>query len=186
MATPKYDWKALKSEFMTSHDQTIKAFCLRKGITDPAKNSYVSRMVAGWAAEKEGILAEATERFIKQAADELLLDTKSVRLEHAKLAAEVIKKAMEFLREDAAKITSVEQARKLLETGIKIQQEALGLKENIGKDQKLTQINIHMSKFGIEDADEEELLGLIGAIRARRERLTTIGEPSQGTAGQEA
>lgn len=184
MPAPKYDWKALKGEFMLSNDATLRGFCIRKGLGAPSDNSFIAKMTSGWATEKENVKKQAMEKYVEQAADELLMDTKSVRLEHAKLAAEVIKKAMEYLRKEGSEIKSVEQARKLLETGTKIQQEALGLKDNIGKDQKLTQINIHMSKFGLEDADEEELLGIIGAIRARRERLVDAREPSQTIVGQ--
>jgi hypothetical protein len=185
MAVAKYNWEALKADYLSSHDPTLKAFCKRKGLPDPSKNSFIAKMVSGWAGEKEDVKKRALELFVEQAAEELLLDTKSVRLDHARLAAEVIKKAMEYLRSEMAEIKSVEQARKLLETGVKIQQDALGLKDNVGKDQKLTQINIMTSRFGIEDADEAELLSIIGAVRARRERVVDIGESSQGTAGQE-
>jgi len=186
MPAPKYNWDKLKAEYMVSHDITLKAFCIRKGLGAPSKNSYIARKTAGWASEKEEVQKKAMDKYVKQAADELLMDTKSVRLEHAKLAAEVIKKAMEYIRSEAAEIKSVEQARKLLETGIKVQQTALGIKDSPGKDQKLTQVNIYASKYGLEEADEEELIEIIGAIGdARRERLASSGKSSKEESGSE-
>lgn len=180
MAVKKYDWDQLKADFMLSQDSTLKSFCIRRGLGDPSINSHVARMTSGWAGEKDEVKAEATQRFIAMASDEMMMDTKEVRLEHAKIARDVVLKAAKYLSDEGNSITNVEQARKLLETGVKIQREAIGLSSNPGKDSKLTQINIDLSRFGIEDADEEELLGIIRAIKSTRRKLTdSLGEQSE-------
>lgn len=189
MSTPKYNWDLLKREFLISNDTTIKGFCERKKMPIPTSNSYVARKTSGWAGEKKNFKEKALKKYIKSAEDEALADTKKIRLKQAKIADDVIQKAVDYLKKDSTKINSVEQARKLLDTGIKIERDALGISNKVGKDQNLTQINLYVSKFGkiFEDADEQETRELLKAVGvARRELANGDREQTSGIAGSEA
>lgn len=188
MPTPKYNWDALKKEYLISNDLTVRAFCERKGLPNPTKNSYIAKRTTGWAGQKKKVKEKALEDYAKTAADEMLADTKKVRIEQAKIAGDVILKAITYLKGEGAKIKSVETARKLLETGIKIQREALGISDKVSKDQGLTQINVYMSKFGkiFEESDEEGIIKLLETIgNIRRQRSPSNGEQIEGVVGHE-
>jgi hypothetical protein len=179
MAIKKYDWIELKKDWLISDDKTVKAFCKRKGLPDPSENSFIAEKTKGWITLKDEVKQKALEEFGKQSAEKMLMDTKEVRMKQAQIARDVIEKATAYLLDTASKIKNVEEARKLLETGIKVQRDALGISDRIGQDQGLTQINIYASKFGdlVDGQDEQGLTRLIEAVRsARRTRTPISGE----------
>lgn len=188
MGIQKYNWDELKKEFLISNDLTVRAFCSRRGLPNPSKNSYIGKKVSGWSREKKKVKEKSLEDFAKLSTEKMLTDTKAIRIKQAKIARDVIQKSIDYLREKSSEIKSVETARKLLETGIKIERDALGISDKVGKDQSLTQINVYMSKFGkiFEEADGEGIIKLLGAVEdARRQRSPDTGEQVEGEVRRE-
>ena len=187
MGVSKYDWDTLKREYMVSDDLSVAAFCRSKNLPAPRTNSYTAKKVAGWTREKKKLKQKAFDDYKKMSTDEAVFDNKAIRLKQAKIATEIIHKSTQFLKQKATKIKSVDAARKLLETGIKIQRDALGLSDKVNKDKGLTQINVYMSKFGklFKDIDEQGTTELLKAIKnIRRERTTSDRKQIEGTVGQ--
>lgn len=177
----KYDWKALKSEFLVSNDQTVKGFCIRKGLSDPSTNAFIAKMVTGWAGEKKEIGEKAMEKYAQQVSEGMFEDLKSVRLKIAKIGVDLQEKGLKALIDLKPKTS--EDARKLIETGVKIQQQALGITDKVVQDNQQT-VNIIVSKFEdlLQGEDEKGLLELLGTIR--RKRLDSSRKPLEAEDGQ--
>ena len=187
-APSKYNWLDLKKEYLVSNDVSVVAFCKRKDLPAPSENNYVAKMTSGWSGDKENVQKRALQIYAEQVSEDMLTDTKAIRLEQAKAARLAAKKAIHFILDKANAIKSIEEARKLYETTTKIQNAALGISEKLGAEKNLTQINIIDSKFGnlLEEGNVEEIVGLLGAVRtARREHSNPVGEFSEQAAREE-
>jgi hypothetical protein len=168
------DWKKLKAEFLTSDILTIKDFLASKGIT-----KFFNNYTAGWAREKrqyrDKVLAKVEEVGVQKEATNLV----EARERQARLSRFLQLKGAEKLKTVESQSLGVNEARKLVVSGMEQERKALGLDN---QPSNLTQINIqggpktNLDRM-VEELSYEELLELIAVLKRSRARRT-ISEAS--------
>ena len=174
---PRYDWSALKLEFFKGSWLTVADFRRAKGFPGDKENPYMSKQMKGWALEKKEWMQGMVKRATNEIAEEQIEDIKTVRARQARLARWMYLKGAEKLKdldpEDA------DQARRLIETGMKQEREALGVGKK-GGGQNLTQINVNLPETQIDEmlkgASYVEILKFIAEVKRRR--IAASGEPT--------
>lgn len=170
-AINKYDWVALKRDFITGDYRSIAAFLKAKGM--PA--FYVSnRHLAGWVTDKKAYQKNVIEAAAEKSLREDIEDATKIRLRQARLARFMQLKGAEALKDPSMKIQSAEDARKLLTSGLEQERKALGM-EGSDKPNSLTQNNININVGPktqldrmLEGASYEDILGLIAELKRAR------------------
>lgn len=178
----RYNWEAMKLEFLQGPWVTFAEYRRFKKMREKM-NRYMEGKTAGWATEKKNLVAEAAKR----AAGNLLVvkteEIKQIRERQAKLARMMQLKGAEGLNTLEPK--DVEQARKLLATGLQEERLALGVSEK-GGAQNLTQVNVNLPKTRFDeiiDAESYEgVLRLIADIKRERTRRLRGGVVVAGEA----
>lgn len=176
----RYDWIKLKTEFMSGEYHSVTEFLKAKGMNPHAPY----RQVKGWASEKIKIhsdaLALSTQQIVQEDAREML----DVRLRQARLARFLQVKGMNKLQN--ADPENVEDARKLLVSGLEQERKALGIDGGATK-QNLTQINIEQPKTNLdkmlEGMDYEQILELLAEAKRERARRS-IPKPTIAGSGE--
>lgn len=167
----------LKLEFMRGPWETVNEFLRFKKMTPRTKSPYISAMTRGWPTEKRKLMSNALERASSDIVNDKMEEIKSVKLRQARIAKEMIDVGHEALV--VHKPETAEEARKMIQTGMEQEREALGIGVK-GGAQNLTQVNFNLpkTKFDqiIDGNDFEGILGLIAEIR--RERIRRTGELS--------
>ena len=172
--SPRYNWPVLKLEFMRGSWMTTAQYRRDKKFPPDEKSDYMTIKMRGWTTEKQKLIAEAA----KNATGDLLAikteEFKKMRERQVKLAQMMQLKGAEGLQD--LKPEDVEQARKLLLSGLQEERAALGVNEK-GGSQNLTQVNVNLPKTSfdkiIDGQDYEGILRLIANVR--RERTRRIG-----------
>lgn len=178
LSTRRYDWDALKLEFMQGPWMTVTSFCREKGMPTYKKSSQVAKMTNGWIEEKKNFMAVATEEAMIQIAEEKVDEIKEAKerqLRIAKKLQEVGEKALDSI--EPTEIATIEEIRKLIATGMQEERsiiEAADKSKKGGAGGKLTQVNFNfpentLTKI-IDEADAGELLRLAGKIKQSRAR----------------
>jgi len=176
MATRKYDWVKLKQEWMLGDDLSVNAFIKRKNITAP--KDYL----VGWAGEKEEYKKKMMERSLAEVAKQEVEDITKVRERQARLAKFLQLKGAEKLKN--MDIETVEDARKLVVSGLQEERRALGM-EGAGATPHNTfnQINIgpklNIDKL-LDTLDYEGILNLIADLKRERARRSIQPSTAQG------
>lgn len=171
----KYDWNALKLEFMQGPWQGISEFRRFKGMPDSQKNNHITAKTAGWTQEKRKFLAQATQKATTQLLEAKTEDIKDIRERQARLARLMQLKGAESLKrldpEDA------DQARKMVVSGLEEERTALGINPKSGAA-SLTQVNVNLPRTTfdeiLEGATFDELMQLIAEIRRERVRRAEV------------
>jgi hypothetical protein len=165
---PRNDWKKLKAEYIASDIMTVKDFLASKGV------KYYGNFTANWAKEKrqykDKVLVKAEEIGVTKEATNLV----EARERQARLARFLQLKGAERLKTANTKHLGINEARKLVVSGMEQERKALGLDN---QPSSLTQINIqggpktNLDKM-VEDLSYEELLELIAVLKRARTRRT--------------
>jgi len=153
---------------------TVTEFRRYKGMPHKNLKGADNIHTKGWTKEKMAIQAEAAKNaagnLVATKTDELI----QIRERQAQLARMMQLKGAEAIRD--MKPEDIEQARKLLLTGLQEERAALGMNEK-GGAQSLTQVNVNLPKTRfdeiLEGQDYASILRLIADVR--RERTRRIG-----------
>ena len=161
----KHDWTAIRLDFVRSNYGTIGEWLTARGYPSYWANSpRLSGIVTERAEYKEKVLMKASE----QSLEEDVENEVKLRRRQAKIARFLQLKGADALNKETLKVENVEDARKLVVSGLEQERKALGIDGGAGKS--LTQININtgpktnLDKF-IEGASYEELIGLIAELK---------------------
>jgi len=185
MAFPKYDWPKLKHDFLTGDYKTVSEFLRKKGMPLARQSTTVAKHTRGWSGEKGQMREKALQESAKKMVETEFEDVAAVRIRQARAARFLQKKGLKRLEE--MDITDIEDARKLVVSGLQEERSALGL--NV-KGQSLTQVNIALPKTRydevIEKSDYEGLLKFIAELkRLKRERTgRSLPEGSGASEGE--
>jgi len=165
----KINWEVLKMEYMSGPFKTAKEFLKSKNMD--INHPYYAIRTSGWATEKKKKLSNVYQRVIersfKKEEDRILEATQR----HAAVAQYMQSKGEEALR--VMPVEDVEQARKLIISGIDKERQALGVETEQKKEiQNLTQVNLNFPNTKLDEMleglDYEGTLRLIAEVRRRR------------------
>ena len=180
----KYDWPALRLEFMNGKWKTVGEFCKYKGMPPPSRSGGVQLGTRGWSAEKkerkEMIAAEAQKALDKQR----IFDEKEAMARQVRLGRYLQLVGAESLKGIGAEnIKDADTARKLIVAGMKEEREAMkhGKEKKGGvAGQSLTQVNIKLPGVKLDEVldelDYEGTLRLLAEVK--RTRANRAGEPT--------
>jgi len=170
---PTYNWDALKLEFMRGPWNSVSAFRAYKKMPPINKSSRVNNMMNGWGKEKMELISKAAKLAAQTLVADKMEEFKKVRERQATLARKMQEKGEEILPKLDPK--NIEEARKLIQTGMQEERNALGLGEKGGAS-SLTQVNVNLpkTKFDnlIDGGDFESILKFIADIKRERIRRT--------------
>jgi len=153
----KYDWLKLKQEFVTGNWLTVADFFRDKNIPS---NSRTRTHAKGW----QGARVDYLKQVISQTQQKAIESEVDIRLRQQKGARLLQKKGLEKLND--LEINNIEEARRLITSGLEQERLALGLDKNI----TATQVNIAQPgktrlDEQIEKASYEELLQMIAELK---------------------
>ena len=168
----RYNWVALKMEFMRGQWQSTAEF-LRYKKMRPTMHIY--KKSTGWSKEKRAIMTQAAEKASGDLVEAKTEDIKAVQERHARLARWMQLKAGESMK--TLNPTSMDEARKLLLSGLSEERIALGMVTGKGGATNLTQVNVNLPKTNLDKLlDGTDTAGLLKLITdIRRERARRIG-----------
>lgn len=179
----KYNWLMLKEEFLRGEWLTVHSFLCYKKL-NPALT--YNREIQGWTREKNEIMKKSVEIAKQEVFEEEVNEEKQVRRRQAQLARKLQLKGIESLEGIKPENIEVDEARKLIQTGLIQERDALGIDEELkGGVKSLTQVNVNLpkTKFDqiIDGLDAEGILKLIAEIRRQRTLRsgTSTGSESQ-------
>ena len=174
----KYDWPKLKIEFLRGEWLTARAFLHDKKISNGPVSSFETK---GWAEEKKMMSIKALKIATEEILEENVNEEKKVRERQAKLGRALQLKGFKALEHLDPK--TVEDARKLIQTGLIQERDALGISgdKKGGGPNSLTQVNINLPKTKldglIDGLDSEGILKLIAELRRQRKlRVGTVSD----------
>jgi len=162
-------------EFIRGPWDTVNDFIKYKKITPRKKSAYISQMTSGWGREKRQLVISAMEKASTDIVGEKIEEIKQVKIRQASIAKEMQEVGHEALK--IYKPQDAEEARKMIQTGMEQEREALGISGK-GGGQNLTQVNVNLpkTKFDqiIDGTNFEGVLKLIAEVK--RERIRRTGE----------
>lgn len=165
---PEYNWAALKVEFLKGPWTNVASFLRDKNMPE----SFVSYEAKGWGLEKGDILRKAVEKATDDIVESEVNDIRKVRERQARQARWAQLKGLKGM--ENLEIKTADEARKIWQSGIIQEREALGINEGLkgGNIPSLTQVNVNLpkTKFDqlIDGLDTEGILQLIAEIRRQR------------------
>lgn len=168
MSRSKYDWAALKIEFLKGKWLNVAEFIRDKNMSLNSLQAYETK---GWAEEKKQLARKSMEIATQHIVEEDINNEKNVRERQAKLARGLQLKGIKALEEMEPR--SIEDARKLIQTGLIQERDALGISEGKkGGVTSLTQVNVSLPKTKLDQLldglDAEGILKLIAELRRQR------------------
>ena len=169
----KHDWEELKDEFCRGHWPTVADFLRSKKIPN---NSRTRSNVAGWKQDKIEYQRKVTPKTQEKTAE----SESEIRLRQQKFALSLQSKGIEKMKD--LSVNSIDEARKLVESGMIQERTALGLDEH---DIPSTQINISAptAEFNrmVDGLSYEGILGLIAQVKREKERRSQLSNPTVQT-----
>src|SRR5574343_70941 len=178
----KYNWGEIRQEFIRGDYKNVAESLAVKHIPAfYAKHKNMFGVVGEKKEYQKQVVAQAAEKSLQEDVE----DATKVRLRQARLARYIQLKGAEALKDPTLKITSADEARKLLVSGLEQERKALGL-EGGDKPNSLTQININTGPKTqldrmLEGATYEDILGLIAELKRSRAGRT-VSEIDAGSA----
>lgn len=171
----KYDWIKLEKEFMKGDYKTVAEFIEDKGLPKRSSNSYIAVKTTGWADKKRERRRKALEKATERSIQEEFSDIEERRARQARIARWMQVKGVEDLKGQESR--SVDEARKLIATGLKEERAILGMESSRGGGPKVaTQVNINLPKTRfderLEEADYDELVEFIAEIKRAKQGRT--------------
>lgn len=116
-----YDWVKLKNKFILGSWLTIASFFKEKGIKN---NSYSRTRVRGWLQERN----EYHKKILIQAQSVMVDDEVKIRRRQQLMAKQL--QVVGFTQLKNKEVRTAEEARKLIETGLREERAALGLNDS--------------------------------------------------------
>jgi len=178
MAKRKYDWGKLKTEFITGDYLSAREFLAAKGM--PVINYP---QIVGWGAEKKKYEKDALMASAQQLLKQDVTSLNTVRMRQARLARFLQLKGTTVLKGTEAE--TVEDARKLVVSGLQEERRALGLEGGVTK-QSWMQININpktnLDKM-IEKMSYEQILELIAELKRLGAR-SVVAKATDSSSGE--
>ena len=162
-----FDWDKIKQEFLTGNWRSLKEFKRSKGIKDTTVLKF-----RGWVKEREIHQKQLVEDSAKKTLQKEIEAVSDIRLRQVRLSRFIQMKGAEKLRNAKTEEISIDDARKLVVTGMQEERKALGIDES-GSGNSFTQVNINgRTNFDklIEGLDYEGLLQFIAKIKRERTR----------------
>jgi len=168
----RYNWTALKMEFMRGPWETLADFFRFKRMKTTV---HIFRKTKGWSKEKRAIVIQAGEKATGDLVEEKADDIREIQKRHARLARWMQLKGGESLK--TLNPSSVDEARKLLLSGISEERIALGMVSGRGGATNLTQVNVNLPKTNLDKIlDGTDAAGLLKLITdIKRQRAQRIG-----------
>lgn len=158
------DWINLKNQYITGNWVTVSAFFNANKIKNNSRNRTKTK---GWKDERLDYLTKVN---IRTQIKSVEVDA-DIKVRHHLISKKLQLKGLEGLA--GLTIESVDEARKMIISGLQEERIALGIEDAKGK-QNLTQVNVNLprTKFDemIEGKSYEEVLQLIAEIRREKER----------------
>ena len=185
----KYNWDALKLEFLKGPWTTATAFRKSKGLPVPEHNTWMQKKMKGWAAEKKEIMEKSLEESTKEMVKKDVKDLIQIRNRQARLARWLQVKGVSSLKD--AENLDPEEARKLVVSVLKEERATLGISNKKGGASSLTQVNVNLPKTRFDEMldglDYEGVLGLIAELkRERAQRARTKASTEGATEAERA
>lgn len=166
----RYDWPKLKAEFIAGDWLSVKQFLTDKNI--PVSNAI---QCTGWSEERRRVQREALQKSSQKMVDDEFKDIQEVRMRQARTARFLQLKGLAKFQEKGVTVDSIEDARKLVATGLQEERKALGM-EGGGTRPNLTQINVSLPKTNmdrlLEKLDYAGILELVAELKRERARRT--------------
>lgn len=177
MAKKKYDWVKLKNEYLRSPHTTATSFLRDSNISI---NGYVANMVTGWRREKTGYKKALEQSTDKKVVAQLSNDVAKVRVRQAKIARNLQTKGLMGMI--GQKVSTVEQARKLILTGLEQERSALGLDKPSMQPSGDINVTLIQTRFGqsLNNLDYGQLI----AILEKLEQLDQRGAKGLASGGK--
>lgn len=159
----RYDWIKLKNQFISGDLVTVADFFRAKKIKNNSRNRTKAK---SWKDERLVYLSKINTRtqikFIEVDSD--------IKLRHHLVAKRLQLKGLEGLSQ--LTINSVDEARKMIVSGLQEERIALGLEDN-KSNQNMTQVNVNLPRTRFDDLMEsksyEELLEFIAEVKKEKE-----------------
>lgn len=137
----RYDWEALKREFLLGDYKSVREFARQKGLK---YNAYFAKRTKGWAGEKEAKKRQKESKIIeavleKQAQHEIDWNTRHLEI-WGKLLAIILEAVedyrLQFVSERSGRLNvyALEKVANIIEKAQKGQRLSLGLDEKTEKD----------------------------------------------------
>lgn len=171
-ATSKYDWFALKQEFFESEFMAVYKFIEFKKIP---LNPNTIKKTFGWGKEKESIKEKALQKATERMIENTSVDMEEVSLRQSKLARWLQLKGAEALKD--LTLMDVDDARKLIISGLKEERAALGVGKKGGAT-NLTQVNVNLPKTRFDEMLDglsyEDTLKLIAEVKRIRTKIDGV------------
>jgi len=170
----RYNWEALKLEFMQGPWETVSEFRRYKGMPPHKISWYITKKTFGWSKEKREMVALATRQASGDLVSTKAEEIKKIRERQSKIARYLQVKGMKAL--DKLEPTEVDDARKLVIAGLREERSAVGIPEKGGVS-SLTQVNVNLPKTKFDELiDGQDFEGVLKFIAdVRRERVRRIG-----------
>lgn len=157
------DWVNLKNQYITGGWVTVSDFFNANKIKNNSRNRTKAK---GWKNERFDYLNKVNTRtqikFVEADAD--------IKVRHHLISKKLQLKGLEGLAE--LTIESVDEARKMIVSGLQEERIALGLEDNKG-NQNMTQVNVNLPRTRFDDLLEsksyEELLEFIAEVKKEKE-----------------
>lgn len=175
----RYDWEALKLEFMKGPWDTVEEFRRDKESLMSHNDDYVITKTAGWEIEKKGVMPTVIEEATLVLVDDKVRQLKKMKQRHIKMARLMQDKGKKALEDVSTEDINIDDARKILLTGLEQERAALGIGEK-GGSSNLTQVNVNLPKTKFDEIlDGQDFTGLLEFIAdIRREKARRIGANS--------
>lgn len=159
--------------------ETTAQFRRDKGFPNWKKSVHMTQKMKGWSKEKRKMINKAAEEASKEMVEGRKNEAIAIRERQANIARGLQKKGIKALEYLDPK--SAEEARRMIDTGLRQEREALGLNEK-GGAKNLTQVNLNLPKTRfdkiIDGQDFQGILELLAEVR--QERTRRIGKDSSG------
>ena len=179
----KYDWPALKEEFLKGPWLSMNEFKRFKGLNMLSKE--IKDKMMGWSEDKQNVKQRALKRATENLVEKDTNKVKSVIERQMEIGRLMQVKGLEALNFIKPELLSVEDARKLIASGLEHERAALGLGTTKGgMPTSLTQVNIKIPKTRLDTMTDglnyTGLLKLIADLERHRTVRTQEGTIVEG------
>ncbi len=170
----RYNWDALKTEFLQGPWTTISEFSRDKKLP---RNPYMSLKMKGWGKDKAQAVSGVMAEYSGELVEVENYEKEQAKKRHASQAKFIQQKAMDAL--EVLEIKNVDDARKMLLAGMVEERVALGMPAGEGGGTpNLTQVNVNLPKTKFDKIiNDEDFAGVLQYIaEVKRERARRSGK----------
>lgn len=161
----RHDWISLKNQFVIGNWLTVSDFFRDNQIKDNSRNRINTK---GWIIERR----EYQEEVFKRTREQIIEKESEIRLRQQRHAQQLQAKGLKEL--ENLPVKKIDDARKMIITGMQEERAALGISEKVDQPSSLTQVNVSFPRTRLdellEDQDLEGLLKFIAEIKREKIR----------------